>query len=182
MVILTLHIKPDDEIRLSILSALLEKKVVSPTIQAIKKKTGLHKATIKSSLNFLEKTGVIEGYGPKMIFKKLGYELEILELLQVDLSEKQTFEKFVQEVQKDPHVYMMAPMIGSGNLNIVTKHIHKNIESFHTHNIKNYYEKIPGLYKLIKDRQIFYIAAPEFKNKPRTDSMVNVLKQDKGLE
>lgn len=179
---MSLQMKPDDEVRLKVLGALLEKKVVMPAIERIKRKTGLHKATIKSSLAFLEKFGMIESYGPKVIFKKFGYNLEILELLQVDLSEKQAFEQFVKEVQKDPHVYMMAPMIGSGNLNIVLKHIHKNIESFHTHSIKNYYERIPGLYKLIKDRQIFYIAAPEYKNKPRTDSIINIIKQEKGLE
>lgn len=179
---MALQIKVDDEVRLKVLSALLEKGIVQPNIQKVKKKTGLHKATIKSSLNFLEKTGLIESYGPKVIFKKLGYSLEILELLQIDLSEKQAFEQFLKEVQKDQHVYMMAPIIGSGNLNLVLKHIHNNIESFHKHNVKNYYEKIPGLYRLIKDRQIFYIAAPDYKNKPRTDSIINIIKEDKGIE
>jgi DNA-binding Lrp family transcriptional regulator len=179
---MALQMKPDDEIRLQILNALLEKGIVQPSIQRIKKKTGLHKATIKSSLKFLEDNQLIESYGPKVIFKKFGYSLEILELLQVDFSEKQAFMQFLEAVQKDPHVYMMAPMIGSGNLNLVIKHIHKNIESFHKHNVKNYYEKIPGLYKLIKDRQIFYIAAPDYKNKPRTDSIIKIIKSEKGIE
>jgi len=176
------QIKPDDHIRMDVLWALNERGVVSPIIERVKKQTKLHKTTIKSSIDFLEKNGVISGYGPKVIFKKLGYELEILELLQVDLSEKRTFELFAEEVKKDPHVYMMAPMIGSGNLNIVLKHIHKNIENFHNYSNKNYYEKIPGMYKLVKDRQIFYISNPDFKNEPRTKSIIKIIKQERGFQ
>ncbi|MDO8647143.1 MAG: hypothetical protein Q7R70_01875 [Candidatus Diapherotrites archaeon] len=174
--------KSDDSTRIKILWALNEKGIVSPIIERVKRQTKLHKATVKSSIDFLEKNGVIVGYGPKVIFKKLGYELEILELLQVDLSEKHTFELFLKEAQKDPHVYMMAPIIGSGNLNIVLKHIHKDIESFHKYSNTNYYERIPGLYKLIKDRQIFYISAPTYKNEPRTKSIIKIIREENGLQ
>ena len=56
--------KADDEIRLNILSALLKQGSVSPNIKQLQKHTGYHKATIKSSLDFLTKGGLINGYGP----------------------------------------------------------------------------------------------------------------------
>ena len=60
----------DDQIRLNIIEALLKEHSVSPNIRQIQKYTGYHKATIKSSLDFLKKEGLLHGFGPKVDFKK----------------------------------------------------------------------------------------------------------------
>ncbi len=179
---MTSQMKVDDEVRLMVLDALQHKGNVQPIIQRIKKKCRLHKATIKASIDFLEKQGTIASYGPRVIFKELGYNLEVLELMQVDLSEKKTFDAFLNEMEKDVHIYMVAPIIGTGNLNLVIKHVHKDVESFHNHQNKNYYQKIPGLYKIIQDRRIFYLATPLYKNRSRSSCMIEIARQERGLE
>ena len=95
--------KIDDEIRLNILEALLKDGVVSPNIRQIQKRTGYHKATIKSSIDFFKKEGLLSGFGPKIDFKKFGYKLEAVVLFQADLSDKKTFEKLISSI----HSYLL---------------------------------------------------------------------------
>ncbi|MFH0714528.1 MAG: hypothetical protein V1847_02050, partial [Candidatus Diapherotrites archaeon] len=97
---MAIPMKVDDEVRVKILGALLEKNVVMPNLEQIKRKTGLHKATIKSSLEFLEKEKVIEGFGPKVNFRKFGYNLEVISFLQVDMAEKKLLEQYLAEIEK----------------------------------------------------------------------------------
>ena len=79
----------DDEIRLNILNALLKKNCVQPNLKRIKTETKYHLATIKGSLDFLQKEEILKGYGPKLAFWKLGYKLETVELLQLDFSKSE---------------------------------------------------------------------------------------------
>jgi len=65
---------------------------------------------------------------------------------------------------------------------MLARHIYKDVESYHTNIQKNYYEKIPGLYELIKDKQVFYIAEPHYKNVSRTKSIVQIIKIEHGLD
>jgi len=168
-----------DEIRLKILEALLEKGSVAPNIRQIQRKTGFHKATIKASLDFLAKEGLLQGYGPKINFHSLGYKLETTVLLQADMSEKKTFDELVERIKKDPHIYQLASVIGSGNWNLLARHIYKDVESYHNNDLKNYYEAIPGIFKVIKDRQIFYATEPYYKSASRTRSIIELIRRSK---
>jgi len=173
--------KIDDEVRIKVLEALLQKGAVIPNIRQIKRHTGLHKATIKSSLDFLVKQNILNGFGPKINFREFGYRLEPLELLQIDLSQKTLFEKFLNEAKKDPHIYRISAIIGAGNWNVAIRHFYSDIESFHKHTQKAYYEKIPRIYDLIKDRQIFYGTEPFYKVESRTKSIIEIIKHKKGF-
>ncbi len=174
--------KIDDEIRLNILEALLQKRSVMPNIRQIQKETGYHKATVKSSLDFLTKKNIITGFGPKINLRAFEYKLEAIELLQVDLTEKELFAKFKEAVEKDPYLYMLSSIVGHGNWNLLARHLYKDIESFHLGTQKNYYEKLPGVFKLIKDRQIFYATEPLYKNMSRTKSIIEIIRREKGLQ
>jgi len=179
---MALQMNLTDEIRINILDALLKKGAVVPNVRQIKRHTGYHKATIKSSLDFFEKEGLLEGYGPKVNFKKLGYDLETIVLLEADLSNEKVFDKFLAAAKKDPHLYRFSAIMGAGNWNLVNWQIHKDVESYH-HNVeKNYYKAIPGIYNLIRNRQIFYATEPYYKNASRTKSLIEIIKKEKGLD
>jgi len=171
-----------DETRLGILEALLGKGSVQPNLNQIKRSTGFHLATIKGSLEFLKKEGILEGYGPKVNFRNLGYKLESIVLLQADLSEEKTFKAFLSAAGKDPNLYRLSSIIGSGTWNLVARYIHRDVESFHRSEQEEYFEKIPGIYNLIKDRDIFYTTEPHYKNESRTKSIIEIIKREKGLE
>ncbi len=174
--------KPDDSIRLKTLEALLKKGSVVPNIRQIKRQSGFHKATIKSSVDFLLKDSVLQGFGPKIDFSRFGFKLEVIELLHVDFAEKEIFKKFLDAVEKDNHIYRVSAIMGSGNWNLLLRHFYKDIESFHDSTQKNYYEKIKGIYKLIKDRQIIYATQPFYKMTSRTASLIKILKKEKGID
>ncbi len=171
------QMKLTDSIRINVLDALLKPGSVQPNIRQIKRHTGYHKATIKSSLDFLQKEGVLQGFGPKVNFRKLGYNLEVLGLNQIDFSAQKAFEKFLNIIEQDPHVYWVSSVVGSGNWNILTRHIHKDIESFHSEGQKRY-RAIPGFYDLIKDTQSFFSVEPVFKNVSRTKSIIELIKAE----
>lgn len=174
--------KIDDKIRLDILEALLKKGAVTPNIKQLQKYTGYHKATIKSSLDFLTKEGAIIGYGPKIDVKKLGYKIEVLTLLHLDLTKKNILEEFLGEIKKDDNTYFLSGIVGPGNFNILARHIYPDIESYHADTNKKYFETLQGIHSLIKNKDILYITEPTYKANPRTESIIKSLRKQKGLE
>lgn len=171
-----------DKIRVNILDALIKKNSVIPNIRQIKRYTGYHKATIKSSLEFMQQQGLLEGFGPKIDLKKLGYNLEVIVLVQADLSRKDLLEKMVQITKQDPHVYRLSSVIGSGNWNLIVRQIYKDVESYHRWAQKTYYEVVPGIFDFVKDRQVFYETDPHYKTSSRTDAIISLIKREKGFE
>lgn len=174
--------KLDDEIRLKILDALLKKRSVVPNIRQIQKYTGFHKATIKSSLDYLLKEGLLTGFGPKLDFKKLGYKLEVRAFFKADVSDQKAFNEVLEAVKSDANAPMLTSVIGSGNWNLMISHIYKDVESYHAGLNKKYYSKLAGIYSVIKDRQIFYLTDPVYKNESRTKSVIEIIKKEKGYD
>ena len=176
---MAVQMKETDEIRINILEALLKPNSVQPNIRQIKRHTGYHKATIKSSLDFLKEKGVLTGFGPKIDFRSSGYKLEVWSLAQVDLSEQKVFEKYVEIINKDPHIYWLGSVIGGGNWNFLGRHIYKDVESYHQDTQKKY-KTLPGFYGLVKETQSFFSVEPIFKNQSRTKTIIGLIKKDSG--
>lgn len=174
--------KIDDKTRLNLLEALLKKRSVKPSLKHLKSHTGLHKATIKSSLNFLEKKGLIKGYGPKINFRLLGYKLEATTLLQADLSKKKIFEKLLKKAEDDSHLYWFSGMLGSSNWNLVMRHIYRDVESYREHFEEHYFKGVPSIYDFIKDRQILFTTEPVYKAESRTNSIIESILRERGLK
>jgi len=176
------NMQVDDKVRLNIIEALLKELSVVPNIRQIQKRTGYHKATIKSSLDFLKKEGLLLGFGPKIDFKKFGYKLEVVELFQVDMTDKKTFQKILDTANLDSNLYRLSSIIGSSNWNLMSHHIYRDVESYHKDINKKYYEKVPNIFNVLKDRQIFYENEPFYKVASRTKSMIEIIRREKGLD
>lgn len=174
--------KVDDEVRLNILKALIEKGSTQPNIRRIKTKTDYHLATIKGSIDFLQKEGILTGYGPKIAFWKLGYKLEAIELLQLDFSKTNLVEKYLDIALKDPHVFSLNSIMGSGNFNVISFQFYEDVESYHKNQQDNYVKKIPNYYEIVKDRQVFYLTEPTFKRSSRTDSIIDIMRKKAALD
>lgn len=174
--------KIDDEIRLNILKALLEKGATQPNLRRIKSKTKYHLATIKGSLDFLQKEGVLQGYGPKIAFWKLEYKLEAVELLQIDFSKKEGVEEFVKISNEDPHVYSLSSIMGPGNYNVMSWQFYKDVESYHKNLQDRYVTKMKSYYDVVKDRQVFYLTDPKYKKGSRTDSIIEIMRKNSGID
>lgn len=179
---MAIKMKVDDKTRLSILEALSQKRSVKPNLRQIKSYTGLHKATIKSSLAFLEKKGIITGYGPKINFRELGFKLEVTTLLQADLSKKNIFDDLMKKAEKDTHLYWFSGMLGSSNWNIVMRQIYRDVESYRKHFEEHYFKGIPSIYDFIKDRQILFTTEPVYKSQSRTNSIIESILMERGIK
>ena len=174
--------KVDDEIRLDILKSLIDKGCTQPNLRRIKTKTKYHLATIKGSLDFLKKEGIIAGFGPKIASWKMGYKLEAIELLQLDFSKTDLVDKYLEVVGKDPHVYGLSSVMGSGNYNVMSFQFYTDVEAYHKNLQERYVKKIPNYYEVVKDRQVFYLTEPTFKRGSRTDSIIQLMRLQKGLD
>ncbi|VVB99859.1 Uncharacterised protein [uncultured archaeon] len=179
---MALQMRYDDEIRMNILNALLGQGAVFPNIRHIQRKTGYHKATIKASLDFLAKEGLITGYGPKMDFKKFGYNLEVLTFFHADLTKKRLLENFCAKVKKDPHIYFLSGAMGSGNWNLMARHVYRDMESCHRDMNDNYFASMDRIHDFIKAKETFYVTEPFYKLDSRIDSMVRILRKSRGLD
>lgn len=180
--IMAQKMKVNDEIRLNILKALLEKGATQPNLRRIKSKTKYHLATIKSSIDFLQKEGILTGFGPKTAFWKLGYKLEAVELLQIDFSKKEGVKEFIEISNKDPHVYNLSSILGPGNYNVMSWQFYKDVESYHKNLQERYVKKMTNYYEVVKDRQVFYLTEPNYKKTSRTDSIIDILRENAGLD
>jgi DNA-binding Lrp family transcriptional regulator len=174
--------KIDDEVRLNILKVLLDKGCTQPNLRRIKSKTKYHLATIKSSIDFLQKEGVVKGYGPKLAFWKLGYKLEALELLQIDFSKQEAVDAYLEIMNNDPHVYYFGSIMGSGNFNVISWQFYEDVESYHKNLQERYVKKTKNYYEVVKDRQVFYLTEPIFKRSSRTDSVIKTLREKIALD
>lgn len=174
--------KVDDSTRLDILQGLLEGNSVQPNLRRLKAKTKYHLATIKASLDFLKKEGILIGYGPKIAFWRLGYKLEAVELLQLDFSRQDLVEQYLKVVGGDPHVYALNSIMGSGNFNVISFQFYSDVESYHKNLQERYVKKIPNYYDVVKDRQVFYLTEPTFKRGSRTDSIIEIMRKKAGMD
>ena len=174
--------KLDDSIRVKILSAMQKKGCIQQNVRRIQKETGFHRATIKSSIDFLEKNEFIKGYRPLLESQKVGYNLNIFSFLQTDLNDKTSFNKLKENALKDSNVIFFSDTISESNYNIALGYLSKDIEDFHN-NIKDKYQlDIPNYLDFVKKQTNFFQAHPFYKNNNRTDALINLLKKKVGME
>ena len=84
--------------------------------------------------------------------------------------------------KNDKNLYRLSEIIGSNNWNLMSHHVYKDVESYHKDITKKYYEKIPGLFEIIKDRQIFFETEPFHKMSSRTEAIIDIIRKEKGVQ
>jgi len=174
--------KINDSIRVKILSAMMKKGSVMPNVRQIKKITGFHRATIKSSLDFLEKEKFITGYRPLLDPVVAGYNLKSFSYFQIDLSSKEKQKQFFDSVLNDKNVLSASQVISEGNFNVSLSFLSKNIEEQHNNLRDKYIYKIPNYYDFIKKSSTFYLSSPIYKEKNSIDALIELLLEEQGLD
>jgi DNA-binding Lrp family transcriptional regulator len=169
-----------DPIRVKILSAMRQKRAISPNIKEIQKITGFHRATIKSSIAFLEENKFIEGYRPLLNTKVSGYKLNSKVLFQVDLSDKKKMTEFLNAIKEDRSVVSCSHVITDNQSNIFIEMLSKNIEDYYKDFQEKYYQKISNIYDFIKNRSMCYLSEPTYKKKNEIDTLIDLLEQEVG--
>ena len=102
--------------------------------------------------------------------------------MQLDFSKKDLVEKYLDVAKKDPHVFALNSVMGSGNFNVASFQFYEDVESYHKNLQENYVKKIPNYYDVVKDRQVFYMTEPTFKRGSRTDSIIEILRRKNALD
>lgn len=174
--------KINDSIRVKILSAMTQKGSIQPNIRNIKKITGLHRATIKSSIDFLEGEKFIQGYRPLLDPLIAGYNLRAYSFYQIDSLLKEKVLQFKENLEKDKSVISSSSIISDGDYNFGVNTLSKNIETFHNNLKNNYVYKIPNYYDLVKKSTHFYSTNPNFKIKNEIDILIDLLLEEQGLD
>ncbi len=175
--------KIDDPIRVKILAAMQEKGCVMPNIRQIKKHTGFHRATIKSSIDFLEKEKFITGYRPLLDSMVVGYKLYGTSYFQVDLTDKKTYNKVINSTKEDNSILSTSEVLCEGEYNLAVRFIARDIENYHRKETERYYKQMPELYNFIKKKSVFFLTGPY--NKARVneiDAVINLLKEAQGID
>ena len=171
-----------DPIRTKILAAMTKKGAVAPNIKQIKKITNLHRATIKSSIEFMEQEKLINGYRPLLDPRVVGYNLIVHTYLQTNTSDKTEFNKLMDAINKDKNILSFSEVICEGNYNLAISFLCKNIEEYHINFKKKYYETTPSLYETIKQKNNFYLSEPIYKKRNEIDTLIELLKEEKGIK
>ena len=170
-----------DRNRMLVLDALTDDYCVGPHVTRIQKKTGLNKATIMASLQFLEKEGFLTGYVPKLNFQKMGYKLDQISFLSVDLAQSDKLQEFIRSIQKSPYVYNAAEISGMDDYNIIIRSLYKDVQH-HVERRKVNWELTPEGRDIIFRKTQFYVSDPTYKDISRTAMIINNTKTEMGLD
>ncbi len=170
-----------DPIRVKILSAMRKKDVLSPNIRHLKRLTGFHRATIKSSIDSLEKSKLITGYVPAIDPFVAGYGLKVWTFLQMDLSNESANKNFQKIIKTIPNVYHCSEVITDKGYNISIGYLAKSVEDYYNNIQRQYATNYPDIYNYIKQRTVFYLSQPNYVFKSQSDTLIDILEKDSGL-
>ncbi len=174
--------KITDPIRIKILTAMRKNGCILPNIRRIKKVTGFHRATIKSSIDFFEEEKFITGYRPLLDPQLVGYNLPAKSYLQLDVSNKEAYKKLLGVISRDKNVLIASEVISENNTNFAIGFLSKNIEDYYN-NIKNKYaHTIPNYYDFVKKSSVFYLSNPYHKKTNEIDAIIDLLAEEQGIE
>lgn len=165
----------DDEVRVNILNALRKPYSIQPNISKIQKLTGLHQLTIKNSLKFLKQEGVVLGFIPNVSPKATGIRLVTIMLLDIDLTDKETFNHFMKHALTDPFVFSVNRIIGSSNWNLMIEFISTSVEEIDDNLNKWFFERIPNIASFVRNKQILYCVPAVHKSGSVYDAAINLL-------
>jgi DNA-binding Lrp family transcriptional regulator len=170
-----------DSIRVKILSAMKQKGSITPNVRQIKKLTGFHRATIKSSIDFLENSKFINGYRPLLDSKVVGNKLVVWSFLNVDSSDKINFKEFLSALSSEPSLLHCSDVITDKGYNIGVAHLAKSVEEYYLNIQKKFFFNNPKLTDLIKQKTIFYLSDPLYNHKNEIDATIDILEKEVGL-
>ncbi len=171
-----------DPIRVKILSSMRKERVLVPNIRQLKKHTGFHRATIKSSIDFMEKQGLIKHYIPSLNASIAGYGLRVWTYLQMDISNKKTNVNLRKIVTSIPNVYHCSEVITEKGYNIAIGYLAKNVEDYYNNVQRQYFYNSPEVYDLVKERTVFYLSDPTYVQKSHSSTLIDILEKEQGIE
>ncbi|MBI5226422.1 Lrp/AsnC family transcriptional regulator [Candidatus Micrarchaeota archaeon] len=170
-------IQPHDAVRLKIIKALFEPGAIRPHLRTSQRHTGLHLATISSSLDFLQKENIIFEYLPRLNPLAFGLKLFGFLMLQMPPVPREPFTKLVSFAQNDPNVLLFSSIAGS-QYNVCIEFLHPDVSSFNRR-LQQYYEAVPEL--VAAPKEILYVTEPIYKNYSRSLTALSLLKQQLGV-
>ena len=171
--------KVDDTIRVKVLSALFEKGCIEPNYSKIARTSGLDVKTVRNSLFFLEKEGVVSNYMPLVNARELGFYRIHTDVTRYDFANERERDHIYKEIAKrNPHVYMTYKTDGPGLMNRFTIGIYRN--SHEKYKMERKLEDKLHLQRWIKDK-ISIPLMEKVKYEALSKTMVNILKKEKGL-
>lgn len=171
-----------DPIRIKILSSMRKQGVLVPNIRQLKKHTGFHRATIKSSIELMEKQGLIKHYIPTVNSSIAGYGLRVWTFLQMDISNQKLLNNLKKIMTKIPNIYHCSEVITERGYNIAIGYLAKNVEDYYNNIQRKYFINYPDIYNNIKDRSVFYLSDPTYIQKSHSSTIIDILEKEQGIE
>lgn len=109
-------IVPTDDKDKAILNVVLKNSRLS--LREIAKKVGLSVATVMNRLQALEKKGVIEQYGAKIDYEKLGYDVQVI--IEIQIAKGKLFQ-VEKKIAKHPNVFAVYDTTGDFDVVIIAR-------------------------------------------------------------
>lgn len=171
-----------DPIRIKILSSMRKPGVLVPNIRQLKKQTGFHRATIKSSIDLMEKQGLIKNYIPSLNSSVAGYGLRVWTFVQMDISNEKLTNNLKKIVTTIPNIYHCSEVITEKGYNIAIGYLAKNVEDYYNNIQRKYFLNYPEIYNNIKERTVFYLSEPTYVQKSHSSALIDILEREQGLD
>jgi len=170
--------KVDDNVRIKVLSALFKEGAIEPNYSHIAKISGLDIKTVRNSLYFLEKEGIVKEYIPEIDSGKLGFRHRHINVVQFEFENEKQQQQMLERIKKEiPNVYIGAECDGPNLMNNLFIGIYRSSYDRYS-KIKKIAIQL-GLRKHLKNK----MSIPFFKRYHHSPGkvVIDILKKEKGL-
>jgi len=171
--------KVDDDVRLKVLSALFQSDAIEPNYSHIAEISGLDIKTVRNSLFFLEKEGIIDNYSPMLDVKKLGFNHNHVIVTQFEFDnesqEKEMRDKIMKEI---PNMYLVSECDGPGLMNTFHVGIYRTHKE--RHDLVTKASQKLRLRRFIKQKMSIPLFERYHMNSP-SKTIIKILMKERGL-
>ncbi len=170
--------KPPTKKELRVLLALEDN--IHINLKGIQRNTGLHKARVQTSLNFLEEKGAITSYYPRIAFDLLGFKAVVFGFFGTDHTMPEFREKILDVTKKDKNISILTEILGIGKYDLYISELYRSVEDYHVSNKKKYYNKYKEMYRFVREWEIIHLPLPFIKCENTFATISNILKYEQG--
>jgi hypothetical protein len=145
----------DKSSKAKVLECLTNGEGLKPNIRHIKKLTGLHSATIKSSLNFLVNQKVILAYYPCVDISKIRTRFFVFDFLKIDTSDVDVINALKEISMKEKKIFRAGLFFGNPDHNAAFIQPSGSVELYMENFEKRYYST-PGLKNYFSHKETIF--------------------------
>ena len=170
--------------RKKLVKCFADEDTLKPNVKQLQKLTKLHASTIKSSLHFLKKEGVLKGFAPSMNFEKIGLKNLVFDFYKMDFSDEKGLATLKKVLEEDQNMFHAGSVFGDGEHNFLIMQAYTTVENYQN-GFREKYGQEKDLSNFLQNRMTFFATSSPIEAKglwpSRSTAILDILLEEAGM-